>query len=237
MTIHESWQPFFTCHAAEIEEILSAVRADGFTPEEARIFRFAQTDLFRLQVVILGQDPYPQPGAATGRSFEVAGLHSWLTPFRQASLRNFVRAIYRAETGETLPWKAVQEKIRDGSFPILPPDRLWDSLEAQGVLFLNTYLTCRPGAPLSHKKLWEPFARALISYLDETRGESLSWFLWGSDARRFGAYCPKGVHYESRHPMMTGPWEDDFLWNPCFQMTKKQVNWLGKNDENMDFSK
>ena len=234
---HPSWQPFLTAHQDELADILSAVQQDGFTPEESRILRFAETDLHALRVVILGQDPYPQPGAATGRSFEVAGLTSWLTPFRQASLRNLVRAIYRAETGETLTWREVQQKIADGSFSILPPDQLWGSLEAQGVLFLNTYLTCRPGAPLSHKKLWEPFAQALISYLDEVRGGELSWFLWGGDARRFGAYCPGGVHYESRHPMMCGPWEDDFLRNPCFLATREMVSWTGKNDENHEFSK
>ena len=228
MTFHPSWQPFFAAHRSEIDNILSAVRTDGHTPEESRIFRFAETDLSSIRVVILGQDPYPQPGAATGRSFEVAGLTSWLTPFRQASLRNFVRAIYQAETGRSLTWREVQQQIACGSFSILPPDALWDSLEAQGVLFLNTYLTCRPGAPLSHKKLWEPFARALIAWMDEVRGESLSWFLWGSDARRYGALCPRGIHYESRHPMMCGPWEDDFLRNPCFLKTAEFIRWTGK---------
>lgn len=225
--IHPAWRPFFTARREQLEHILAELENEPYNPPERLIFRFAETDLSRVRAVVLGQDPYPQPGAATGRSFEVAGLSSWQGAIRQSSLRNIVRAVCRAVTGELLPWREVQARIADGRFPILPPDRLWDALEAQGVLFLNTYLTCRPGAPLSHRRLWEPFARELVAYIDAVRGADAVWFLWGADARRYGAYVLRGRRYESRHPMMAGGEPDGFLQNPCFQETLDRIDWTG----------
>lgn len=225
--IHSSWKPFFTEKREILESILETVQKEPHNPADALLFRFAQTDLSRVRVVVLGQDPYPQPGAATGRSFEVAGLTSWQGAIRQTSLRNLVRAIYQAYAGELLPWRDVQARIADGRFPLLPPDRLWDALEAQGALFLNAYFSCRPGEPLSHKRLWEPFTRALIAYLDAQRGRDAAWFLWGTDARRLGADVVLGRHYESRHPMMADSRPGGFFQNPCFSETWDEIDWTG----------
>lgn len=121
--IHPSWQPFFTPWRERLSEILAAAGQAPYNPPERLIFRFAQGELSRVRVVVLGQDPYPQPGAATGRSFEVAGLSSWQGTIRQSSLRNLVRAICPGRDGRTLPWREVQARIADGRFPILP--RSW----------------------------------------------------------------------------------------------------------------
>ena len=141
----KSWLSLFSSSQEVLESIFSAVSEAPYLPENERVLRFSRMPLSSVRVVILGQDPYPQPGAATGRSFEVGTVSSWTQPFRQSSLRNILRAIYAAYEGEPLAWSAVREKIARGEFRILPPDRLWDDLEAQGVLFLNAYLTVAPG--------------------------------------------------------------------------------------------
>lgn len=229
--IHPSWKEFFNSVNAGIESVLTELEGEEYNPAPELVFRFARTDLNRIRVIILGQDPYPQPGAATGRSFEVAGLSSWAGPIRQSSLRNIIRAVYAAYTGEKAPWGEVRNAIADGSFKIAPPDRLWDELEAQGVLFLNAYLTCQAGEPLSHKHLWRDTAQKLVTYIDSRRGAEASWFLWGADARSYGDFIKQGRRYESRHPMMTGHAPDDFLTNPCFRETMRIVNWTGKTRE------
>ena len=223
----KSWYPLLKESREVLESIYNAVSAEGFLPDEGRVLRFLTVPLPAVRVVILGQDPYPQPGAATGRSFEVGGLSDWTKPFRQSSLRNFVRAIYGAYHGEIPAWNAVRARIADGSFPLAPPDKLWDALEAQGVLFLNAYLTVAPGKPGAHRALWLPFAHALVRYIDANAPDA-AWFLWGSDAKSFACDIHSGRRYESRHPMLTGPWPDDFLKNPCFRETKDRINWLGK---------
>ena len=222
----KSWLPLLEDSREMLESIHTAVSGDGFLPGAERVLRFSQVPLPRVRVVILGQDPYPQPGAATGRSFEVGGLADWTKPFRQSSLRSIVRAVYGAYHTEIPAWNEVRAHIADGSFPIAPPDRLWDALEEQGVLFLNAYLTVAPGKPGAHRTLWLPFSHKLVRYIDEAVPDC-AWFLWGSDARGFAAEILHGRRYESRHPMLTGPWDDDFLKNPCFRETKDQINWLG----------
>jgi len=230
--IHTLWQPFFDDNAAELESLLAKLEHESndqpICPQKDRIFRFASFDLSRLHIVILGQDPYPQEGAATGRSFEVGTLQSWTEPFRQTSLRNLLRAIYRAETDEDILWTKLRKKIADGSFPILPPDKLFGALEEQGVLFLNTYLTCRAGQPLSHASLWQSLSEKLVSYIDSLpASEQTAWFLWGSHARSYAQHITHGIKYESRHPMLCGNYPDDFLKNPCFRETRDCIDWTG----------
>ena len=223
----KSWLSLFSSSQEVLESIFSAVSEAPYLPENERVLRFSRMPLSSVRVVILGQDPYPQPGAATGRSFEVGTVSSWTQPFRQSSLRNILRAIYAAYEGEPLAWSAVREKIARGEFRILPPDRLWDDLEAQGVLFLNAYLTVAPGKPGAHRALWEPFSHRLVRFIDEN-APSCAWFLWGSDARAFSPEIKNGTRYESRHPMLTGPWVDDFLKNPCFRETASCIDWRGR---------
>ncbi len=230
---HPLWQPFFAAEENVLSKILAALEdaavTDRLCPAQDLIFRFASFDPTKLQVVILGQDPYPQKGAATGRSFEVGTLTDWTTPFRQTSLRNILRAIYKAKTGEDILWTALREKIRDGSFPILPPDKLFSALEGQGVLFLNTYLTCLAGEPLSHVGLWKDVSRKLIAYMDTElpNRTDTAWFLWGSHAGSYADLIQNGKPYLSRHPMLCGSYPDDFLKNPCFKDTADRINWTG----------
>jgi len=67
ITIHPSWELFFRSRQSDLERILSLVAESDYLPQADLIFRFARQDLHATRVVILGQDPYPQPGAATGR--------------------------------------------------------------------------------------------------------------------------------------------------------------------------
>ena len=225
--VHSSWDGFFDNNIEQIDSIYEKILSSGdeYTPEKSRVLRFAGTDLQNVKVVILGQDPYPQPGAATGRSFEVSGMKSWTEPIRQTSFRNILRAIYAVYEGEAA-YTEIRDRIKRGEFRILPPDRLFDSLEAQGVLFLNTYLTCRCGAPLSHRALWKPVADELIKYISE-QNRSAVWFLWGNDARSYAPLIGERKIYASRHPMMCGNYEDDFLRNPGFRETSDVIDWRG----------
>ncbi len=226
--VHSSWNSFFDSNLDLIDSIFDTVSSSGdeYTPECSKVLRFAGCDLENVKVVILGQDPYPQPGAATGRSFEVASMKSWTEPIRQTSLRNILRAIYAVYNAPST-YTQIRDKIKSGDFSILPPNELFDDLEAQGVLFLNTYLTCRCGAPLSHKALWQPVADALIRYISDHRS-GICWFLWGNDAKRYASLITSGRIYASRHPMMCGSYKDDFLKNPCFRETADIIDWRGR---------
>lgn len=238
--VHPSWQSFLKTEILTF--LASANEAIGTqtNPEQSRILRFLEIDCHALKVVILGQDPYPAKGVATGRAFEVGGLTSWFSPFRQVSLKNILRAVYAQNqicqnglpisslSKTVMPsFSELKELMRTNIFQILPPHELFQAWEKQGVLLLNTSFSIIPGVPGSHASIWEPFTHMLLQWLSAERPH-LSWFLWGSHAQRYLPDIVSGTTYLSRHPMMCSPsYPDDFLKNPCFVNTADDIDWTG----------
>lgn len=229
--IHPDWDPFLsdavTNHISRIE---AAVLPEGVTPPPEKVLRFLTFPLQSARIVILGQDPYPQPGAATGRAFEVGSLKSWNQPFKNISLKNILRALYKAYTGEILKYNELKEKF-DNEFPVLPPGKLFKHWEAQGILLLNTAFTCRPGNPGSHRKYWEDFTAVLLKYIRDNAGTA-TWFLWGNHALE----ATKDLHLKdylfNTHPMMCYDHpgrENDFLYGKqtCFRPFIGEIDWTG----------
>ncbi|MBV9159524.1 MAG: uracil-DNA glycosylase [Candidatus Kaiserbacteria bacterium] len=115
----------------------------------------------KVEVVILGQDPYHGPGQANGLSFAVKDGMT-LPP----SLRNIFKEL-ESDLGETL-------QNRSGDL---------ERWAKQGVLLLNATLTVRARSAGSHQgKGWEEFTDAVIRTLSEKR-EHLVFILWGNYAK------------------------------------------------------
>jgi uracil-DNA glycosylase len=182
--------------------------------------------------VILGQDPYPEKGRATGRAFEVGDLHSWNDKFRQVSLKNVIRLIHMGyncidEYKGIKKFSEIQNEIKLGKFKILPPNEIFSSWESQGVLLLNTYLSVEPGITGSHIEIWELFSIKLLKFISN-ENKNINWFLWGKKAEEKRKYIKNGQFFISRHPMMCSEkFDDDFLKNDCFKDTMDLINWLG----------
>lgn len=230
--VHESWNDFITDDIKkELQNIEKNVGLD-YTPAPNKVLRFMQLDLTKIKVVILGQDPYKPEGVANGRSFQPNDLNEWYQSFRQISLKNIIRNIYSCynniENYKDIPdYSTISAKVYNEKFKILEPHKWFDSLENQGVLFLNVSLTCRIGASNSHKGLWFDFSHKLIQFIAQKRPD-LIWFLWGKDAAIYDMHIKQGKKYISRHPMMCSEtYEDDFLKNKCFKETMGIINWLG----------
>ncbi len=83
--LHDSWLPFFTDDIINRINHIESVIGDDFNPAPNQVLRFATTDFSKIKVIVLGQDPYPQKGVPTGRSFEVSNLLSWCDKFKQTS--------------------------------------------------------------------------------------------------------------------------------------------------------
>jgi len=229
--IHSDWISFLTDeNRSLIFEIEKEVIKTGFTPPENKVLRFLSFPLSSAKIIILGQDPYPQPGVATGRAFEVGSLKSWNQPFKNISLKNILRALYKAYTGEVIKFNELKEKL-DNEFPVLPPGKLFSHWEKQGVLLLNTSFTCEPGKPGSHQKIWDEFTGRLLVFLRDKAPEA-TWFLWGNHAREAtkNLGLPKSI--ETMHPMMchNAPGrDDDFLYGKinCFGLFIDDIDWTG----------
>ncbi len=121
---------------------------------------FQLTPFSKVKVVILGQDPYHEPGQAQGLSFSVAP-GTKIPP----SLINI--------------YKELQSDL--GIKPVDHGDLT--SWAKQGVLLLNSVLTVRNGQAFSHKgKGWEQLTDAAIKKLSQ-RDKPVVFILWGRAAR------------------------------------------------------
>ena len=229
--IHSDWLSFLTVeNRSLVYKIEAEVNKSSFTPAAEKVFRFLSVPLFSAGIIILGQDPYPQPGVATGRAFEVGNLKSWNQPFKNISLKNILRALYRAYTGEVIKFNLLKEKL-DNEFPVLPPGKLFSHWENQGVLLLNTSFTCETGKAGSHQKLWEEFTTRLLFFIQDNIREA-TWFLWGNHAREATKSLDLQKRIETMHPMMCHESPDrdfDFLYGKinCFEPFIGEIDWTG----------
>ena len=191
--IDPTYAEFFTNERLDqLSEIAQALRETDFFPRADRVLRFAQVNPSTLRCVIVGMDPYPSHTVnsageilpeATGRSFEVASVTEWGGKYRQASLRNILKSIYYMERGRVPSMEDLRRELSDDSFPILPPRQWWDSLERQGVLFLNASLTVQPAHPGTHAALCDTFMTDLMAFLAR-KAPNAVWLLWGNLAQQ-----------------------------------------------------
>jgi uracil-DNA glycosylase len=137
------------------------------------------TPLDRVRVVILGQDPYHNPGQAHGLCFSV--LPGVQPP---PSLLNIYKELQR-DTGFVPPAHGYLQSWAD-----------------QGVLLLNAVLTVERFKAASHQgKGWERFTDRIVSVLNEQKA-GLVFLLWGSYAQKKGQFINRSRHLvlESAHP-------------------------------------
>jgi uracil-DNA glycosylase len=137
------------------------------------------TSYSQVKVVILGQDPYHEPGQAHGLCFSVK--HGIDKP---PSLVNIFKEL-QSDTG------------------IVPPrDGCLEDWAKNGVLLLNTVLTVRRGQANSHKgKGWEQFTDRVIMALNE-RQVPMVFILWGANAQAKEGMItnPNHLIIKSAHP-------------------------------------
>ena len=185
--IEESWKqalqsefekPYFAGLVASLHE--EKARGEVIYPPGNQIFRaFELTPVPQVKVVILGQDPYHNPGQAMGLSFSVPdGVPA------PPSLINIFKEI-SSDLG-----------VRMSGSPNLEP---W---ARQGVLLLNSILTVRAGQAASHRSLgWETFTDAVIKYLSDNC-DGIVFMLWGNFARTKAALIDPEKHLilEAAHP-------------------------------------
>ncbi len=138
------------------------------------------------KVVILGQDPYHEPGQAHGLCFSVQkGVD--IPP----SLQNIYKEL--ASDDGCIPG--------GGSF-VIPNHGCLTDWAQQGVVLLNAVLTVRAHAANSHKGMgWETFTDHVIEVLNEHE-RPLVFILWGANARAKKALIDTKKHLvlEGAHP-------------------------------------
>jgi uracil-DNA glycosylase len=135
-------QPFFSLLMKEVYKDVKW----GIAPHPKYIFRALKLcPPDRTKVILLGQDPYPQPYVADGLAFSTQQIN------RPVSLMNIIQ--------EAKKWFGKNKTNHEELF-------YWNELSQwadQGVLLLNAALTCKNNEVGSHMKHWRPFISALLN--------------------------------------------------------------------------
>ena len=185
--IEQSWKNALTGefdkpYFAQLVRFLHQEKGAGkvIYPPGSQIFRaFELTPLDQVKVVILGQDPYHNPGEAMGLSFSVPdGVR--MPP----SLRNIFGEI-ETDLG-----------IRMSGRPNL------ENWARQGVLLLNSILTVEAGKVASHRNIgWQEFTDAVIRTISE-RCDGVVFLLWGNFAKAKASLIDPTRHHvlQAAHP-------------------------------------
>ena len=209
--LHEELQkPYFQALLKNVNDAYAA--GTVFPPEQDVFAAFSHTPPQRVRAVILGQDPYHEPGQAHGLAFSVRpGVR--LPP----SLQNIAKEL-AADTGASLA------------------DGCLTAWAEQGVFLLNTVLTVRAGAANSHKDFgWQRFTDAVVASI-AALPQSVAFVLWGAQAQKKAAVCAASAYprliLQAPHPSPLSAYRGFFGSKPFSKINKflnengeKEIEW------------
>lgn len=172
----------------ELNNVMAKVgqeyRRKPICPAQSDVFRvFELCPLKDLKVVMLGQDPYPQKGVATGILFgnrkevDEDNLSPSLNVVKEAAI-NFEVPHYCITFDQTL-----------------------ESWAKQGILMINSALTVKMNRIGSHVMIWRPFIAKLLKNLSEY-DTAIVYVLFGRQAQTFKPYINDRFNHiiEIEHP-------------------------------------
>lgn len=207
-------------------EALNKVYREGkpICPEPENIFRaFSILPPDKVRVVLVGQDPYPQKGIATGILFanKENTPEDKLSPSLKVIKNSFLRLLQNPEKGTNFNPSLVY-------------------IAEQGVLMINSALTVEMNKPGSHSMIWRPFVSTLLRNLSNMN-HNIIFVLFGSQARTFRPYinkenfCVELVHpaYYARaggEEQKNGESTYEGLWRSInallTSMGEKEISWI-----------
>ena len=153
----------------------------NFTPKHEDVFKvFTKCSFDNLKVVMLGMDPYPQKGIATGIAF--ANAEGTSSDKYSPSLKVLYDSLL--EYSQDLP----------KGF-----DCTLESWCTQGVLPINSALTTIINKPGSHYLIWHTFISTLLWNISKLKPNTL-FVLFGKQAQSFIPYLNECNYIESVHP-------------------------------------
>ena len=176
-----AWRDILKDHFPVLDQIGTELqrRADNgerILPDKKFVFRALELSPETVKVLIVGQDPYPNPNDACGLAFSVNPRKSGLP----GSLMNIQKEII-TDIGSTT--------TSDGDLS------RWSG---QGVMLLNRTLTVSAGDSASHSQLgWEPITRTIVKECAERGAIGL---LWGNSARELAPLFDESRRVEGVHP-------------------------------------
>jgi uracil-DNA glycosylase len=178
-----------------------------YRPAGHLVFRAFQRPLAEVRVLVVGQDPYPNPDYPIGLCFAVRG-----------DVRRLPDSLVN-----------IYKELRDDLPDVQPPAHgdlsAWSD---QGVMLLNRVLTVRPWQAGSHRgKGWEAVTDRAIDALVE-RGGPLVAILWGADAQRLEPRLGGVPAVTSPHPSPLSAYRGFFGSRPFSRVNASLVEQGGE---------
>ena len=205
-----------TIHSPVFVEPIEALMADSkegkkFTPKFKDLFKAYELCKYNdLKVVIVGQDPYPQEGVADGIAFSCSKTNK-----EQPSLRYI--------------FDELQTQYPDAS-----RDCDLSRWAKQGVLMLNTALTCEVDNIGAHVNIWKDFTKSMICHILNDHHNNVEFVFMGAKAKPF-AKCISDDHNKHfvAHPAAAayrgGKWDSDNLFKKINENLinngQEPINW------------
>ena len=188
--------------SSEFEKILNELwdlsnKNSRFAPTLKQVFRaFEECPYNKLQVVIIGQDPYPTLNVADGIAFSCSNTNK-LQPSLKFILQEVDKTVYDNHViSEDLDLKR------------------WSN---QGILLFNTALTVEIGKIGSHYDIWKPFTAYLFDYLNQNNSD-LIYVYMGKKAQEWSDLTNDDNHkFFIKHPASAAyngsKWDSDDIFN------------------------
>ena len=165
-------------------KVVQEYKRKPLCPAQSDVFKaFELCSLKDLKVVMLGQDPYPQKGVATGILF---GNNKEIS---NENLSPSLKVIKEAAINFEVPHNCIIF------------DQTLESWARQGILMLNSALTVEMNKVGSHTMLWRPFIAKLLKSLSEYN-TAIIYVLFGRQAQSFKPYINDKLNHviEIEHP-------------------------------------
>jgi uracil-DNA glycosylase len=179
-----------------------------FTPQLKLVFKaFEECPLKDLKVVVIGQDPYPQPYTASGIAFSCD-----VTGKPEKSLKYI--------------FKAIEDTVYKDGYLWDPDLTRWSN---QGILLINTALTTEMNKTGTHYELWKPFLTFLLDYLT-IQNPGLVYAFLGKKAQDWAESIPDNNYkLMASHPASAAykelaVWDCDDIFNKISTLVHKQFN-------------
>lgn len=190
-----------------LETLLNEARDNKrFTPTMRDVFRaFEECPYDNVNVIFIGQDPYPQMNTADGLAFSCSKRNKVEVSLRYInnSIKDTCNPNYDVDRTDLLPWAK------------------------QGVLLLNSAFTTTIDKPGAHHLLWRPFLVSVIDALIWNK-PNLIYVFMGKQAQHYADLIPDNNYkINVSHPASAGysqhgTWDCEDMWNKINMYLEKQ---------------
>lgn len=188
---HKCWKHYINLNLLTFieKQYIKTINDDIIYPPQNLIFNaFKLTPFDKINIVILGQDPYHNPNQANGLAFSV-NKNQKIPP----SLRNIYKLLNKDSN-------LIEKDLKTKKF-IEPTHGDLSHWAKQGVFLLNSALTVYKNKPNSHAELWRNFTDNIIKTISDKKS-NIVFILWGKYAQSKIKFIDMSKHFviTSSHP-------------------------------------